>query len=111
MENKPKKYAVYFFRFKIRMLIVNPNVEFKADDWITKKNKIEGFCKLHNTSFSMYKGVDMMVYNCPLCNSMKKITKEEKESLISKLKNLEFDEYKDIITNGLLTPNNNIVIK
>ena len=106
-----KKYSVYFFRFKIRMLIVNPNIEFKADDWITKKNKIEGFCKLHNTSFSMYKGVDMMVYNCPLCNSMKKISKEEKESLISKLKNLEFDEYKDIITNGLLAVNNNIVIK
>ena len=103
-----KKISIYFIRFKIRMLVVNPYVDFKPEDWNNNK-KINGFCKLHNTSFSMYKGVDMMLYNCPICHSMQKMSKEDKETLITKLKNLEFEEYQDKINNGLAIDTNIIV--
>ena len=88
------KKNIFFERFVAKVLVVNPNLEFKEKDWIHGETNIDVFCKLHNKQFKMERSISRIFYNCKECKKENRLTPDQIKEIKDKIRQID-DEYKD----------------
>lgn len=108
-EKKLDRSLKAFDKFKRKMKIINPNMSFKDDAWIIGSGKYEiiGHCNKHDKDVVMARtNIVHLLAHCKDCKAEKKLSKDEKATLILECKKID-NEYLDEKINNLLSESKN----